>query len=611
VEASEDAPFILHPGEFVLGSTLESVTLPDDLVARLEGKSSLGRLGLLIHSSLPGSEPVLFLRDDRLTQIPIEHIVRKQLQGYVVAFDKRDFSFRYQRVVGWHETPPDRIFEVVLASGRRIRLTGGHVLFTLGRGGEIEKLRVTELGAGAHVAIPGSISDPEIDSSTLNLLSLVPEHAYKSLVCGGPSVAAAFGSSDKELTNLLRLAGIGHHGYYRARACLPLQVALQHPDLVRSLGPNDWLAARGGQNRLPVICELNDDVAWLLGLYVAEGCRRANQVTLSNTKPEILDRVQRILGHFNLPVYRTVWAITTCSTILSRFIGWTGIGDGAQSKRVPRFVLGWPRPLLTAFLEGFVDGDGSREPTRVSLWTSSEELVGDLLLVCARLGKRASASVRHRAGRPLWQVSVPHREHKLLTAIPSPDQLLLRIRRDVGLSQVAAAAAAGLKHNTQLNNIEHRRPKAVRGATLRKLRVAYASADRELLRVLDRLVDGDLLWDLVVEVRDTGIVEPVFDLEVASDDHAAQNFVAGFGGVCVSNTAGFVDAGFSGQLTLELSNVANLPIAIYPRMPVGQLCLFRMTSPAERPYGSDELRSKYQAQRGPTSSRFHENFRSE
>jgi dCTP deaminase len=80
-------------------------------------------------------------------------------------------------------------------------------------------------------------------------------------------------------------------------------------------------------------------------------------------------------------------------------------------------------------------------------------------------------------------------------------------------------------------------------------------------------------------------------------------------GLLIHSTAGWVDAGFSGQLTLELSNVANLPIAIYPGMPVGQLCLFKMTSPAERPYGSDSLRSKYQAQRGPTASRFHENFR--
>jgi dCTP deaminase len=79
-------------------------------------------------------------------------------------------------------------------------------------------------------------------------------------------------------------------------------------------------------------------------------------------------------------------------------------------------------------------------------------------------------------------------------------------------------------------------------------------------------------------------------------------------GLLIHSTAGFVDAGFSGQLTLELSNVANLPIAIYPGMLVGQLCLFQMTSPAERPYGSEKAGSKYQAQRGPTPSRFFENF---
>ena len=63
VEVSDGEAFILHPGEFVLGSTYERVALPDDLVARLEGKSSLGRLGLLIHSSLPASESVFVLED--------------------------------------------------------------------------------------------------------------------------------------------------------------------------------------------------------------------------------------------------------------------------------------------------------------------------------------------------------------------------------------------------------------------------------------------------------------------------------------------------------------------------------------------------------------------
>jgi dCTP deaminase len=79
-------------------------------------------------------------------------------------------------------------------------------------------------------------------------------------------------------------------------------------------------------------------------------------------------------------------------------------------------------------------------------------------------------------------------------------------------------------------------------------------------------------------------------------------------GLLIHSTAGFVDAGFDGHLTLELSNVANLPIAIYPGMKIGQISFLRMTGPAEAPYGSDAAASKYQGQRGPTPSRYYLNF---
>ena len=80
-------------------------------------------------------------------------------------------------------------------------------------------------------------------------------------------------------------------------------------------------------------------------------------------------------------------------------------------------------------------------------------------------------------------------------------------------------------------------------------------------------------------------------------------------GLLTHATAGFVDAGWDGHLTLELSNVATLPIAIYPGMKIGQISFFRMTSPADHPYGSDATGSKYQGQRGPTPSRYYLNFR--
>jgi dCTP deaminase len=79
-------------------------------------------------------------------------------------------------------------------------------------------------------------------------------------------------------------------------------------------------------------------------------------------------------------------------------------------------------------------------------------------------------------------------------------------------------------------------------------------------------------------------------------------------GLLTHSTAGFIDPGFTGHITLELSNVANLPITLWPGMKIGQLCLLRLTSPAEHPYGSSKAGSKYQGQRGPTPSRSYLNF---
>ena len=80
-------------------------------------------------------------------------------------------------------------------------------------------------------------------------------------------------------------------------------------------------------------------------------------------------------------------------------------------------------------------------------------------------------------------------------------------------------------------------------------------------------------------------------------------------GLVIHSTAGFIDAGFDGHVTLELANLANLPITLYPGMKIGQISFITMTSPADKPYGSGAHGSKYQGQRGPTPSRYFENFK--
>jgi deoxycytidine triphosphate deaminase len=121
----------------------------------------------------------------------------------------------------------------------------------------------------------------------------------------------------------------------------------------------------------------------------------------------------------------------------------------------------------------------------------------------------------------------------------------------------------------------------------------------------------------VVEIRPIASV-PVRCIEVDSPSGmflAGRSFIPthnsslGRLGLLIHSTAGFVDPGFDGHITLELSNVANLPITLYPRMKIGQVSFMAMTTPADHPYGSGKLGSKYQGQRGPTPSRYFENFR--
>jgi deoxycytidine triphosphate deaminase len=123
----------------------------------------------------------------------------------------------------------------------------------------------------------------------------------------------------------------------------------------------------------------------------------------------------------------------------------------------------------------------------------------------------------------------------------------------------------------------------------------------------------------IVDVRDVPTV-PVKCIEVSSPRGlylATRSYIPthnsslGRLGLLIHSTAGFIDPGFDGHVTLELSNVANLPITIYPAMKIGQLSFVQMSEPAETPYGSGALGSKYQGQRGPTPSRYWQNFADE
>jgi dCTP deaminase len=137
--------------------------------------------------------------------------------------------------------------------------------------------------------------------------------------------------------------------------------------------------------------------------------------------------------------------------------------------------------------------------------------------------------------------------------------------------------------------------------------------------VIDPSVEqGELTREVEVGPKDYFILHPgefvlasTYEVITLPDDIAGRlegKSSLGRLGLLTHSTAGFIDPGFSGHITLELSNVANLPVKLFPGMKIGQLCLIKLSSPAEHPYGSALYGSRYQGQRGPTPSRSWMNF---
>lgn len=128
----------------------------------------------------------------------------------------------------------------------------------------------------------------------------------------------------------------------------------------------------------------------------------------------------------------------------------------------------------------------------------------------------------------------------------------------------------------------------------------------------------DLTREVAVEASEEFILHPgefvlasTYEVITLPDDIAGRlegKSSLGRLGLLTHSTAGFIDPGFSGHITLELSNVANLPVKLFPGMKIGQLCLIKLSSPAENPYGSALYGSRYQGQRGPTASKSWLNF---
>jgi deoxycytidine triphosphate deaminase len=355
------------------------------------------------------------------------------------------------------------------------------------------------------------------------------------------------------------------HGLRRSRVVTTdeiqqtLTVRGERNHQVRLAGP-----VRYPERRLPVD-------PYVFGAWLGDGTTTKAEITSADV--EILDEIA-LAGYAVAPQrtrplsYRIGGAGHTRDEATGRYVANESLSSTLRSmglshgKRIPFEYLRASVDQRQALLEGLMDTDGCVDRLgRCDLTTVREPLAFDVMELVASLGFRPTlackrAMLRGRDCGPKYEIQFV------------PDRPVFRLPRK-------------LERQKRHGSYHHFRA--------------------------------------IADVRDVPSV-PVCCIEVSSPRGlylATRSYIPthnsslGRLGLLIHSTAGFIDPGFDGHVTLELSNVANLPITIYPAMKIGQLSFVQMSEPAETPYGAGALGSKYQGQRGPTPSRYWQNFADE
>lgn len=501
VEVTDGDPFVLHPGEFVLASTLEVITLGDQLAGRLEGKA------LAVDTDVPTPDGWRTMAD---------------LAAGDVVFDQ---TGRPTAIVA--ATPPlvgRDCFEVGFSDGTSIVADASHQWLT--RTKSERKHR----------------KPPQVRTT-------------------------------REIAETVRVRDEWNHQ-------LPLADAVEY-----------------GVRDLPID-------PYVLGVLLADGTSTTAEVTCAPEDDEILDQI-RAAGYpvrraNNRMAFRIGGTGRTRDPETGRFRRNSSFSSALRNlgllgnKHVPEIYLCAGPYQRLALLQGLMDSDGHCDQLGRCEFVSIRE---GLSLAVAELA--SSLGLRPRVGKKRVTLNgieqAPAYQVKFVPHLP-----VFRLKRKLARQKEPRA------HISKMVVWEaYERVKANKGAAgVDEQSIAEFDEDRQAFRA-------------IVSVRPVPS-RPVRCIEVASPTGMflvsrryipTHNSSLGRLGLLTHSTAGFIDPGFSGHVTLELSNVATLPIKLWPGMKIGQLCIFRLSSPAENPYGSAVYGSRYQGQRGPTPSRSWQSWR--
>lgn len=533
-----------------------------------------GALYIDTENSLPYDEDVLIVEDGLVHLRKIGEVVEKALSSSevriengsyvaepkkkieVLAFDPEDYKVKPFKVTAVMKHPSKKIYRIRLASGREVRVTKYHNLFTLNEYGELTMISTSDLSPGMFIAIPSKL--PTISEQIILDLSDIfsKESSGKFWIYGDEEFKLFLRSISCELRKIVRSIGIdpARVDNWVARRSIPLKVY----NLIRHLVPsrivdNLKIAGKCKKNSLPVRIVLDEDLAFFLGLYAAEGSKTDinNQVIITSKNEYVKEFMKKFASKFglNLRIRKdNPDIIIITSKPLITLLKKLEVGDRANSKNAPAFILGADEKIRIAWLEGYVIGDGFRSDSsrQINCETVSESLANFLLYLTASLGipSRNRTVVRQKMDGPhvsrsiYWSMN-PQREPSLLHIPATPFGRLLRnIREKYEITMKELAEKAGFKIESSIWQIEsgylHNLQREKAGRILSALEDLNVRGEETIEKFM-KLINGDIWFDEVVSIEEVG-EEPTYDFEVRPNGKPVENFIAGYGGIFLHNT---------------------------------------------------------------------------
>lgn len=451
---------------------------------------SEGMSAFICGESVAGGEKVV-VRNKRtrfVELVPIEELEDRYKQYEALTLG-RDMRFTFKPIAGFiKHRPRTKVYRVVTRSGRTIRVTGDHSLFTL-RGFRAVPVRVDELKPGDSIIVPSRIPVGFNKLEHLDLIELLGN-----------------GSEDGEIlvesrSKMCRCMRYNHRtGFYQ----VPLERFLEECRNAERGGL--WVRVKRSMTRVPALIRVDKSLAALLGLYLSEGRITGGTVQITSRNDAIIKlarnsfrklfQVEPFIVHGKGGVKRLEVRGRTLALVFRRL----GLGTNAWDKRIPGFIYGLDRGFIRTLLAAYISGGASFGRRQLRLWSRSRELIEGLWLLLLGLGIRA----RYRLGGRLKK----GRGVRHALVITGPD--LERLAESV-------EPLAGDKG----------------GALGRCLGIVVERSQWSISFKGDGQGASDIALDMVEAIEEEDYEGFVYDISVPG----TENFVAGMGGILAHNTA--------------------------------------------------------------------------